>query len=93
MKLCLGTVQFGMDYGIQGSKRQSYNAIDEIIKYAVNSGITQFDSAAAYGEAEKILGHYIKHNADAADTVKVVSKLPAGADDRRSRCLHAGSSL
>lgn len=81
MKLCLGTVQFGMDYGVQGAHRQSYESIDEIIKYAIETGITQFDSASVYGEAENVVGHYVKHKGYGANRIKVVSKLAAGALD------------
>lgn len=77
MKLCLGTVQFGMDYGVQGANKQPYKNIDEIIKYAIKSGIREFDSAAAYGEAEDVLGHYIKHEQYGANKIRVVSKLAA----------------
>ncbi len=78
MKFCLGTVQFGMDYGIQGAHRQSYKKIDEIIDYAIEHGIQAFDSASAYGEAEEVLGHYIRHSGLQRKGIKVVSKLAAG---------------
>lgn len=81
MKLCLGTVQFGMDYGVQGAHRQSYESIDEIIEYAIKAGITQFDSAAVYGDAEDVVGHYIRHKGYGANRIRVVSKLAAGTLD------------
>lgn len=78
MKLCLGTVQFGMDYGIQGAHQQPYDSIDEILEYAIKKGITQFDSAAVYGEAEDVIGHYIKHKGCGDGQIRIVSKLAAG---------------
>lgn len=75
MKLCLGTAQFGMNYGIQGADRESYDKIDEVIDLARDHGIHSFDSASAYGEAEDVLGHYIKHHPGAGDDMEIVSKL------------------
>lgn len=59
-KLCLGTVQFGLKYGInnalgrQPDKQECYG----IIGRALQSGITCFDTASAYGGAETLLGKY-----------------------------------
>jgi len=71
-KLCLGTVQFGLDYGINNfagkpSKANSFEMLDEAIK----QGISVIDTAVAYGNAEEILGDYGIANHD----VKVISKL------------------
>ncbi len=79
MKLCLGTVQFGMDYGIQGGHQPEYYKIDSILDYAISHGITTFDTAAAYGEAENILGHYVKHSKRKQKDIKVISKLAENA--------------
>ncbi len=59
-KLCLGTVQFGLKYGVknvlgrQPDRRECY----EIIDSAIQLGITCFDTASAYGTAESLLGGY-----------------------------------
>lgn len=58
-KFILGTVQFGMDYGINNamgkpSKEQVFN----ILKYAASQGIELLDTADAYGNATKILGDF-----------------------------------
>ncbi len=64
MKLCLGTVQFGMKYGIanqigrQPTWEESFAMLDE----AVSSGIDTIDTARAYGEAELVLGEWLKNN-------------------------------
>ncbi len=79
MKLVLGTVQFGMDYGIQGGKRPKEKDVEEILSYAADHGIHYFDSASAYGNAEKVVGNYIKHHTDRADQMKMISKLSASA--------------
>ncbi len=77
MKLCLGTVQFGMDYGIQGAYRPAYNKVDDILDYAISHGITSLDTAAEYGLAEDVVGHFIKYHPKKTKRLKAVSKLAA----------------
>lgn len=79
MKLCLGTVQFGLDYGIQGNGRIKKEAIFEMISFAVNNGIEIFDTASVYGDAEKVLGEYIRTYPDMAERIGIVSKLKPDA--------------
>ena len=79
MELCLGTAQLGMDYGVHGSKQPEYNEIDGILSYAISHGIRVIDVAPVYGEAESVLGHYIKQNLSKDVELEIISKLPAGA--------------
>lgn len=79
MKLVLGTVQFGVDYGIQGNRRPTVKDIEEILSYAVGHGIYCFDSASAYGNAEKVMGAYIRRHEEISDQIKIISKLSASA--------------
>lgn len=56
-KLSLGTVQFGLDYGIANQNGKTpINNVQEIINYITKMGINCFDTAAAYGDSEKVLG-------------------------------------
>lgn len=56
-KLVLGTVQFGLDYGITNTAGQlSDDQVAEMIKFATNSGIEIFDTAADYGDSQKRMG-------------------------------------
>jgi len=58
MKLALGTVQFGLDYGVTNNSGQV--AIDEvrnILTFANNNNIDTLDTASGYGNSEKILGN------------------------------------
>lgn len=56
-KLGLGTVQFGLKYGISNTTGQtSPQEVSNILQYASINGITVLDTAAAYGNAEEILG-------------------------------------
>lgn len=73
--LCLGTVQFGMNYGInnnlgQPSKEDCFSMID----LALENQINVIDTAGAYGQAEEILGEYFKARKN-AKTFKIISKL------------------
>lgn len=71
MKLALGTVQFGVDYGI--SNHQGKTSLDEvkrILKYARNHNLELLDTAAAYGDSERVLGKCGINN------FEIVSKLP-----------------
>ncbi|WP_215224735.1 aldo/keto reductase [Echinicola shivajiensis] len=56
-KLAIGTVQFGLDYGISNKRgRTSLNEVREILSYCDEIGINTLDTASAYGDAESILG-------------------------------------
>ena len=57
MKLALGTVQFGLDYGVTNHDGQV--AIDEvknILDYAKEKSIDTLDTASGYGNSEQVLG-------------------------------------
>ena len=77
-KLGLGTVQFGLDYGMtnRGGKVGRTEAA-RIAGDAISAGIRVFDTAAAYGDSEAVLGE-ILHHPDA----RIVTKLPAVPDER-----------
>lgn len=71
-KLSLGTVQFGLDYGISNTGGQpTQEAVNEIIQYVCENGINCFDTAQAYGNSEEVLGRSIK---DKKNTF-IISKL------------------
>jgi len=44
MELCLGTVQFGMDYGIKGQKQPSVEQAVDMLDYATQNGINTIDT-------------------------------------------------
>jgi aryl-alcohol dehydrogenase-like predicted oxidoreductase len=57
LKLGLGTVQFGLPYGISNSTGQtSSSEVNKILKTASEHGVTVLDTASAYGNAEEVLG-------------------------------------
>ncbi|MES2987608.1 MAG: aldo/keto reductase [Pseudomonadota bacterium] len=57
MRLALGTVQFGVDYGIanRGGK-VAPKEIFRILERAAAAGVDTLDTAVAYGESETVLG-------------------------------------
>lgn len=75
MELCLGTVQFGMDYGINGKKKPSMKECMECMDYAVNNGIRSIDTAAAYGNAEEVVGLFLKNKTIDREQLWISSKL------------------
>jgi aryl-alcohol dehydrogenase-like predicted oxidoreductase len=57
MKLGLGTVQFGSDYGISNRLGQTTpDEVAKILKFAAANGIHYLDTAPAYGNSETVLG-------------------------------------
>ena len=74
-KLVLGTVQFGFDYGINNlNGKPDRKKSLEMLDFAYKNGIRIFDTAFAYGDAEKILGEFIQnHNFD--KEIKIITKL------------------
>lgn len=63
-KLGLGTVQFGMSYGISGpAHRVDNEEVRAILALGWQRGIRVLDSAPAYGESETVLGHCIPEGA------------------------------
>ena len=56
-KLALGTVQFGLDYGVVNQGGQvSINDVKKILDVARDNGINTLDTAPGYGNSEKVLG-------------------------------------
>jgi len=76
-KLGLGTVQFGLDYGVTNLRgRVSPDKAARIVGDAIAAGIRVFDTAAAYGNSENILGQTLRH-----PEARIVTKLPALAGE------------
>ncbi len=74
-RLVLGTVQLGMVYGLnnthgQPEKEEAFSILDA----AWGHGINTFDTAYAYGSAEKVLGEWITFRSLTED-IHVVSKM------------------
>ena len=60
-KISIGTVQFGLEYGINNTKGQTTkDEVSKILKRCKEVGIIHIDTAAAYGNAENVLGEVIQ---------------------------------
>jgi aryl-alcohol dehydrogenase-like predicted oxidoreductase len=64
-RLGLGTVQFGLHYGVANVNGQlSASEISRILLRAASVGVQVLDTAAAYGESEKVLGQCLDASMD-----------------------------
>jgi aryl-alcohol dehydrogenase-like predicted oxidoreductase len=76
VKLALGTVQFGLPYGIANQAGQASRSEAKLmLQLASASGIDTLDTAIAYGSSETCLGEA------GVQGFKVVTKLPVVPDD------------
>lgn len=71
-KLVLGTVQFGLQYGVNSAGRPTQEAVKGILNEAAKGGITTLDTSSAYGNSEEVLGESI----ETPGQFKIVSKYP-----------------
>tara|TARA_Y100000768_G_scaffold310435_1_gene244800 strand:+ start:4990 stop:5901 length:912 start_codon:yes stop_codon:yes gene_type:complete len=73
-KLILGTVQFGLDYGINNNiGKPTTKNIYKILDYAYENEIKTLDTAESYGNAHPIIGDYLKKNP--TKKFKIITKL------------------
>ena len=96
MRLCIGTVQFGMDYGVQGGTRPAARDAVRMLDYATQNGVDAIDTAAAYGTAEEVVGEFLAKRTVPRDRVQVISKFGTGIFDGveaadYARALHAAA--
>jgi aryl-alcohol dehydrogenase-like predicted oxidoreductase len=76
-KIGLGSVQFGMSYGVSNySGQTSSKEVTKILNHASELGITVIDTAIVYGNAEKVLG------SNDLNKFKIISKfMPSKGND------------
>jgi aryl-alcohol dehydrogenase-like predicted oxidoreductase len=75
-RLALGTVQFGLSYGIANNTGQvARSEAIAMLQLAFKNGIDTLDTAVAYGDSEACLGEV------GAQDFKLVTKLPAMPPD------------
>ena len=78
-KLTLGTVQFGLDYGINNKNGKiSFPEVKKILDFAENNNIVKLDTAFSYGSSQEVIGKYLfesnKH-------FKIITKVSATSDN------------
>lgn len=75
-KLILGTVQLGLDYGVNNQLgKPPLKVALEILNKAYDNGIRILDTAEAYGNSQNVIGIFHKRNP--TKKFKVISKLNA----------------
>ena len=81
MKIGLGAVQFGVDYGVSNThgKTTKYE-VSQILQFAYENGISLIDTATSYGSSESILGEVVTN-----DDWRFVTKTPNFSDN----CLNS----
>ena len=89
-KLILGTVQFGLDYGINNnSGKLSEKDVTEILNTAYAYGIKLLDTAEAYGDSQERIGAYHKNSINKFQVITKFSSsihnLPTNIIDRVKR--------
>ncbi len=84
-KLILGTVQFGLNYGINNAlgKPEKENVF-QILSYAYESGIRYLDTAELYGNAHDLIGEF--HKVYPTKKFEIITKFPhefdSGLDEK-----------
>ena len=64
-KLMLGTVQFGLNYGVANTAgKPSFDTVKDILKTAYEGGVTTLDTAPEYGDSEEVIGCALPAGAD-----------------------------
>ena len=93
-RIGLGTVQFGMHYGVSNRVGQpDEREVAAILERAVARGVRYLDTASAYGDAEILLGRHLP----AGHRLRIVTKTPrvdgrahrAAAQAAGARCAGA----
>ena len=80
MKLALGTVQFGIQYGISNIKGIPTDLdLSQIFEIAKKNSITTFDTAIAYGNAEERISGFLPNEA------QIISKFPRPSSELELR--------
>lgn len=75
-RIMLGTVQFGLEYGIANvSGKPSFERVCDILTAAYEGGVRALDTAAAYGTSEEVVGAALER-LGLRDGMTVVSKVP-----------------
>lgn len=93
MQLGLGTVQFGLDYGVSNAHgRTPENEACRILELAASRGIRVLDTAAGYGESEATVGRCLPPNADLNIVTKTLPLRVARGGSAAIRVVSEGFS-
>lgn len=77
--LTLGTAQIGLNYGIANmSGKPDEETAFRILETALGNGVNCIDTAAAYGDSEKIIGKFFRTKRKKDPGIKIVTKFRIG---------------
>ena len=78
-KIVLGTVQFGLEYGVNNvSGKPNDKAIRSILDFAFDNNIRLLDTAEAYGNSQEVIGNYHRLS---SNKFEIITKFSAGRKD------------
>jgi aryl-alcohol dehydrogenase-like predicted oxidoreductase len=78
-KLSIGTVQFGLNYGVANNAgKVPFDEVQKILKEAKFNHIDTIDTAAAYGDSEDVLG---KSGVQNLQLITKLSEIPSDVND------------
>jgi aryl-alcohol dehydrogenase-like predicted oxidoreductase len=81
LKLGIGTVQFGSDYGISNtSGKTSLKEVQSILKVATENGVDVLDTAYFYGDSESVIGRCLPEQ----NRFRIITKTPSFKKNRYS---------
>lgn len=76
MQIGLGTVQFGLDYGVSNTAGNvPLEQVKQILEFCYKNQIQLLDTASIYGNSEQVLGRTVDHQ-----QVNIVSKIYPNLD-------------
>ena len=89
-KLILGTVQFGLSYGINNTAgKVSQAEVSKILAEAKANNISILDTSYAYGDSEIVLGALLENDTH----FKIISKLPRTTEKPKSIFIETNKRL
>ncbi len=74
MKLSIGTVNFGLKYGINSQQLSTEESLD-CLSLAFNHGINSIDTASSYGCSEELVAMFIRLNNVKRKNIFITSKI------------------
>ena len=75
-KLMLGTVQFGMNYGVANTTgKPTGESVRQILSEAFDNGVNALDTAPEYGDSEAVIGQALAQ-LKLSDKFQIVTKIP-----------------
>jgi aryl-alcohol dehydrogenase-like predicted oxidoreductase len=82
MNIGLGAVQFGLDYGISGTRvKTPREEVYQLLEFAINKGINVLDTAPSYGISEHVIGKFVS-SYDNQLSWNIVTKTPHFKNER-----------